>query len=1176
MLEVYRHLRGLNVELNDEMRGVFDRLLATEEAIAAAAEASPAQPAYTSREQSGLSEAEHAAYEESYARIKEDAEEQLIAQVLREQAQSQLARAGNELERVREQAEADVRARPVAQLRYWLQRGEALAEVSPASGLSTENRKLDTVRVAQILGRSTKDVQRVMGGTGQYGMTQAGGQDPNIMAELWGFTSGEAMIRALYDSSNINQEIEAETDRRMRQGEGDPLRDGSLHARAQKLIDGDAKASFLMRQLRILGHQAGIAKNMPQRVVKDAAERIIDGLVIRDIRPGIYRKAEERAAQQVLDAVAAEDFAAAHEAGRKQLLNHYLAKQAETMKAESEKWRRFWSDFNKKALRKRLAQTGSGHLDAADTLLDRFDIRQLSNKQANINLGEWMMGLIAETERYNKNLNEEDGSTGEMLPVPQFAFRELAFDDAYRKHWRMLTVAEAKELTDALANIKHLALQELTIKLENEARDFLAVRDEVAAQITKTRRKFKPPPIGSRNAPGHGLHAWAVNYTSDHRKFTSFFHEMDGGYDGILTRLIVHPMDAAYGKEESMLLDAGEKLQELFTPYMRSGFFAWDAWKRSFDMGGVISLAADKAGVRSPLASRTTDKKLVPGTANVELSQIERIMAVMNMGNAGNMQRLEDGYHWSRQDMAAILATMTKQDMDFIQGVWDFIETYWEEIAAIEKRRTGVKPQKITAVQIDTPFGTYRGGYFPAVYDGDQLAIAQTNSDAQDAYQNSQAQRMRSTTQDSFTKGRALKVKNQPMRLDFDVIFRHVGDVVHRLAFQDWAVNTGKLLADNHIGQTILEMYGPEVWKKIKDGHADVVRGEAQGDKDAGSRLGSYFRTGMAVSAMGMNLGTAILQPWGLMNAMMPTNLGPKWVAKGFHSWWRDFDSVEGQGHMIRTIRHIREVSPTMRNRLSATASNTREMREVASQLNKEGVLGPVRSKFFLPIIMMQATVDIPIWLGAYAKEMETGSGEESRAIAMADRMVINTQGSGRIGDLSAAQRQHKVFTLFMSFMNTVNDQAALDIRWSRSRSINPMQLAMGLAALYMPYVFTNMMKDYLRDSWDEDESWAAYSLKAIGTGYLGGYTWIREATGVLEGYDYRGPAALGVIPHTAAAVKVLMDEDPIDERGVSSLIMATSVVTRVPGVQFKRWYELLMEDLGIELGTFIYGPKKD
>jgi hypothetical protein len=371
-------------------------------------------------------------------------------------------------------------------------------------------------------------------------------------------------------------------------------------------------------------------------------------------------------------------------------------------------------------------------------------------------------------------------------------------------------------------------------------------------------------------------------------------------------------------------------------------------------------------------------------------------------------------------------------------------------------------------------------------------------------------------------------------------------------------------------------MYGPEVWKKIKDGHADVVRGEAQGDKDAGSRLGSYFRTGMAVSAMGMNLGTAILQPWGLMNAMMPTNLGPKWVAKGFHSWWRDFDSVEGQGHMIRTIRHIREVSPTMRNRLSATASNTREMREVASQLNKEGVLGPVRSKFFLPIIMMQATVDIPIWLGAYAKEMETGSGEESRAIAMADRMVINTQGSGRIGDLSAAQRQHKVFTLFMSFMNTVNDQAALDIRWARSRSINPMQLAMGLAALYMPYVFTNMMKDYLRDSWDEDESWAAYSLKAIGTGYLGGYTWIREATGVLEGYDYRGPAALGVIPHTAAAVKVLMDEDPIDERGVSSLIMATSVVTRVPGVQFKRWYELLMEDLGIELGTFIYGPKKD
>ena len=285
---------------------------------------------------------------------------------------------------------------------------------------------------------------------------------------------------------------------------------------------------------------------------------------------------------------------------------------------------------------------------------------------------------------------------------------------------------------------------------------------------------------------------------------------------------------------------------------------------------------------------------------------------------------------------------------------------------------------------------------------------------------------------------------------------------------------------------------------------------------------------------------------------------------------------------MIRTIRHIREVSPTMRNRLSAAASNTREMREVSSQLNKEGVLGPVRSKFFLPIIMMQATVDIPIWLGAYAKEMQTGSGEESKAIAMADRMVINTQGSGRIGDLSGAQRQQKVLTLFMSFMNTVNDQAALDIRWARSGNINPMKLALGLASLYMPYVFTKMMQDFLRDSWDEEEDdpWPLFALKygagAIAGGYFGGFTVIREGTGMIEGFDYRGPAALGIVPKTAAAVKVLLDEDPIADRGVTSLIMATSVVARVPGVQPKRWYELWMEDEDIDLGTIVYGPRKD
>jgi hypothetical protein len=423
---------------------------------------------------------------------------------------------------------------------------------------------------------------------------------------------------------------------------------------------------------------------------------------------------------------------------------------------------------------------------------------------------------------------------------------------------------------------------------------------------------------------------------------------------------------------------------------------------------------------------------------------------------------------------------------------------------------------------------------------------------------------------------------NRPLRLDFGVVFDHVGDVIHRLSFQDWAVDTGRLLADEHMAQTILEMYGPEVWKNIKDWHADVVRGDGQGFTSAGERLSGYFRTGMAVSAMGMNFGTSILQPWGLMNAMMPTNLGPKWVAKGFHSWWRDFDSAEGQAHMFRTITHIRELSPTMRNRLSAAASNTREMREVASQMKSEGVLGPIRSKFFVPIIMMQASVDIPIWLGAYAKEMQTGSGEQSKAIAMADRMVINTQGSGRTGDLSASQRQQKILTLFMSFMNTVNDQAALHVRWYRSENINAMKLALALASLYMPYVFTKMMQDDLRDSWDEeeDEPWLIHALKyaagAIAGGYLGGFPVIREGTGLIEGFDYRGPAALGIVPKVHAAAKVLLDEDPIDYRGVSSLIMATSVIARVPGVQPKRWYELWMEDEEVDLGTVIYGPRKD
>jgi hypothetical protein len=101
-------------------------------------------------------------------------------------------------------------------------------------------------------------------------------------------------------------------------------------------------------------------------------------------------------------------------------------------------------------------------------------------------------------------------------------------------------------------------------------------------------------------------------------------------------------------------------------------------------------------------------------------------MVALNTGNAGNLQRLLDGDNWTIDQVQAIVNTLTKTEMDFVQGVWDFVGSYRDEIGAQQRRLTGVAPEWVEPRPVQTIHGEYRGGYIPAKVRHDaQHALAQ-------------------------------------------------------------------------------------------------------------------------------------------------------------------------------------------------------------------------------------------------------------------------------------------------------------------------------------------------------------------------------------------------------------------------------------------------------------------
>lgn len=117
---VYRTLRGLDVELTDEVRGVMDRMLATEAEIAQARQEAGLVPAFDTAEAAGMTPAEFEAYRARWAKVQEEGAQEILQEKL-----AGLARQiGDERAEVRAEVQEAADEEPVLRLREFLRTGE--------------------------------------------------------------------------------------------------------------------------------------------------------------------------------------------------------------------------------------------------------------------------------------------------------------------------------------------------------------------------------------------------------------------------------------------------------------------------------------------------------------------------------------------------------------------------------------------------------------------------------------------------------------------------------------------------------------------------------------------------------------------------------------------------------------------------------------------------------------------------------------------------------------------------------------------------------------------------------------------------------------------------------------------------------------------------------------------
>lgn len=1107
VLGVYRSLRGLNVELTDEVRGVFDRMLASEEEIEAAQVRQGMVPMALDVSEAralGLTDRQF----DEYRRLAEDATEEARLSVF-EKTLGALQRERNawwkeERAAVREEIANRYEETPAVRAMRVLSGRKTVNGIElepPLAGL-----KLD--RAAVVAGWGDAYLNR-LGRT----YAKSGGVHPDEAAALLGYASGDDLLRALANAPDLIARVDAEADAVMRERHGDPMTDGTLPEKAMDAVHGSKRVKLLERELEILASLS----NQPapnRRMLKAMAERSIAGKTPRQLRPNDYLVAERRAAREALKSAARQDFADAMVAKRRQAMNVALYSAARAAQQQFETDLAYLRRMTTDGRRARLGKAGASYLDQVDGLLEAIELKPASGPevQRRQRLVDWVHAQEA---------------AGNPVNVP---IKLLA--DAGLTNVRDMTHEDIRGVVDTIRQIEHLAKTKTRLMLNGLERDREEVDAEMAASVLAA-HTLQPERTGDETFGEH-VRERLTDVDLDRLLPTNLARELDGyEADGAVWRNIILPIreamyqrviPAMHAMQEAVAgiyakHYAPEELRRLNSPVWREA--VGDHWSK----GRILTLA-------------------------------------MNWGSDGNREAIltQARSRLTEAQAVELLRTLDARDWAFVQDMVDKVNSYWPEIAETQRRRTGLVPEKVDGKPfvITNAAGetiTVRGGYFPLKYDASRSGFGATADEIEDAFNDLRIGRTaKAATKHGHTIERVgsggktvdLGLDNATAHMRMVIRDLYLGDAVNYVAavlkggdFTKAAIGAGKR---QHLEALNL-------WLK------DVATGEI-GPSKLQEMVIRFVRQNTTAAVLTYKASSALLQLTGLVQtgSVIGNRATLRGLTRLMSKSWLGPNSIWND---------IRERSPYMRERFGQIADAVEVI-----QSQRDGRLKSAHSAMirwgYVPMARIQMIADAVTWLAGEAVGLKKFDGDADMARAFADDLVIRAQSPDGFIDKSAIGRGTfgvkmrqsefvRATTMLMSYMIAKGN--IMREKYQQTEFTKPAQVLKFSVDMVQLFAVESIAMALLRNGLPDDEEddgiaddWAAYVAKEVSLGSIATIPMLSQLA--TEG---RGYTAQGVMERAWSQSKDGSDrwiDDELNRNDLKALVSVSGLATGLPSSQ--------------------------
>lgn len=1124
MVAVYRSLSALNVELSDEVRGVFDRMLASTEQILETETMLDYKPAFTSAEQVGMTPEEWAQYQALGLEATQDAVQHLEARSIRDMKWLSGARsrviaqmqreAADRRKTVRKEVEAEVMAEPVNQAKTFMKRGIDPVTGEPAEGPT----KLQISALEDMYGGegdryAMLDWSKL--GYGKYGMLAEDGLNPDIVADRFGFASGDGLVRAVLAAEDPRVKIEALTDQRMLERYGDLTDPQSIARAADEAVHNEARGRFIATEVNALQRALG-QRQVLARAARQFAETTIARLRIRDVRPSQWVVAEARAARAAEAALRKNDLQGAAVEKKRQLVNNYAARAAQAAQAEIEK------DLNfMKRLSGSTSQSGmrGESLVQLNALLARFDLRtSISLRQIDAAKSQSLADFIA---------SESERLDAVMPDLPAYIL-----DEGFRRHYKDMSVEEFRGLVDSVRQLANLARREQ--KMYTALRDMSF--DEERSAILARLREFNPKAFDEAGDPLAREPEFVPNIRKSVSKLGDGFAGEFLSAETILDILEggkfgqVH--ESLFGRMSSRANWKATRMEKVYRD-LKPLFKQWNLKERR-DYG--------RKGI------------LVP-SIGTSITRENALVAALLYGNADGRKRLEN-YGWNENRMQGVLDVLDERDWKLANAIWEqFDNKLWPELEALNKRTRGKAPPKVEPLPFPTKYGEARGGYFRLKYDTDLDERAHRFDEGAAVRELlGGGMGMAAKTNQGSSTQRKDGVVMRP-RLDLGVFVEAVNETVHDLALREAVADTMRLLNDKGIQTAIKSSVGVPAYRALVNRVREVAAPPRNPSGFIEKILASARRNTIVVLMSGVK--TALQNVVGLVPALTRVNAGSIGLEMArFYS-----------PAMAERYRFAMDNSEYMRHRYQ---NFDRDLNDMAAKLTVKGRLLPDTATMLALMGLVDRGVSVPLWNAAFKDGMAQFENDNVKAADYADHIVRQTQGSGRDVDLPKIMSGHggygqlkRLFTMFYSYFNS---QLQMLVRAGaiakREASSNPgLAIAKFTVQFVMiavlPAILTEMMMGNGGDDEDEDKLAKRYAraLAMYGAGMfpivrdISSYTWsVFDKDTYNYGYKISPvqSAGEGVVKGISSLADIVAGEgDIVDTKNV---IMGTSFTLGLPG----------------------------